>query len=148
MTEERREIARRYIFDMINSFVEDPETGSYPHLESTPPSVSFYSPDFENLLRWICEHDIYSVKHLDLELLDFGHSNKYDIDGHCVHPLDGTIYIRIDGVAFDQSEIDEFLRGYKKALEEEAVSNASKVTVGSQRKPVFIPPKFHVQLPK
>ena len=141
MTEERCEIARRYIFDMINSFVEDPETESYPHLKSTPPIVSFYSPEFEKLLQCIREKDSYSVKHSDLELLDFVHSNKYDIDDHCVHPLDGTIYISIDGVAFDQTNIDEFMRGYKKGLvEEEEEDKVNKVTVGSQRKPIFIPP--------
>ena len=120
MTPAHREIARRYIFDMINSFVVDPETGSYPHLECTPPIVSFYFPDFEYLLRTICEKDSYSVKHPNLELLDFDHSSKCDIDGHCVHLLIGTIYIKIDGMSFDQSEIDEFIRGYKKGLKEEA----------------------------
>ena len=99
MTEERCEIAHRYIFDMINSFVEDHETGSYSHLESTPPSVSFHSPDFEKLLQCIYEKDSYAIKYPDLELLDFGHSSKYDIDGHSVHPLDGNIEIRIDSVA-------------------------------------------------
>ena len=29
MTEERRKIVRRYIFDMINSFIDDPVTGMY-----------------------------------------------------------------------------------------------------------------------
>ena len=29
MTEERREIVRRYIFDMINSFIDDLVTGMY-----------------------------------------------------------------------------------------------------------------------
>ena len=46
-------------------------------------------------------------------MLDFDHSNKYDIDGHCVHPLDGRIYFSIDGVAFDQGEINEIIRGNK-----------------------------------
>ena len=146
MTEERCEIARRYIFDMINSFVEDPETENYPHLESTPPIVSFYSPEFEKLLQCICEKDSYAVKHPDLELLDFGHSNKYDIDGHCVHSLNGTIYISIDGVSFDQTDIDDFIRGYKKGLVEEEeedkankVNKVNKATVGSKESPSSFP---------
>ena len=134
MTPAHREIACRYIFDIINSFVVDPEKGSYPHLESTPPIVSFYFFDFEYLLRTICEKDSYSVKHPNLELLDFGHSSKYDIDGHCVHLLNGTIYIKIDGVAFDQTEFNEFMRGYKKGLEEAA--DVNKVN------------KFHVNVSK
>ena len=133
MTPARERLARQYVYDMINSFVVDPETGSYPHLESTPPSVSFYFPDFKYLLRTICKKDSYSVTHPDLELLDLGHSSKYDIDDHCIHLLNGTIYIRIDGVSFDHSEIDEFMRGYKKGLEEEA-ADVNKVN------------KFHVNL--
>ena len=120
MTPARREIARRYIFGMTNSFVEEPETGSYPHLESTPPLVSFYSPHFEKLLRYICEQDSYAVKHPDLYSMDPYNGDKFDIDGHCVCPLNGNIEIKIDGVVFDQTEIDEFMRLYKKGLKEGA----------------------------
>ena len=35
MTEERREIARQYVHDMINSFVEDPQGAGY-HEEYDP----------------------------------------------------------------------------------------------------------------
>ena len=40
--------------------------------------------------------------------------DRYNIDGHCVDALNGNIEIRIDGVAFDQHEFDEFMIGYKK----------------------------------
>ena len=139
MTETRHEIARRYIFDMLNSFVDSSKTTILKDFESTPPTVSFYSSDFEKLLRYICEQDSYSVKHPDLELLDFVHSNKYDIDSHCVCPLYGTIYIRINDVAFDQNKIDEFMRCYKKGLVEEEEDKVSKDSNAN---------KFHVRLPK
>ena len=73
--------------------------------------VSFYLPDFEKLLRYICHQNSYSVKHPDL---NYWGGDKYIIDGHCVDALNENIEIRIDGVAFDQYEIDEFIRGYKK----------------------------------
>ena len=62
MTEERRQIARQYVHDMINSFVEDPQGADY-HDEYDPPYVSFYSPDIERLLEKACHNDKYSVKH-------------------------------------------------------------------------------------
>ena len=62
MTEERRQIARQYVHDMINSFVEDPQGANY-YDEYDPPYVSFYSPDIERLLEKACHNDKYSVKH-------------------------------------------------------------------------------------
>ena len=62
MTEERRQIARQYVHDMINSFVEDPQGANY-HDEYDPPYVSFYSPDIERLLEKACYNDKYSVRH-------------------------------------------------------------------------------------
>ena len=58
--------------------------------------------------------------------------DKYNIDGHCVDALNGNIEIRIDGVAFDQYEIelDDFMIGYKKANKTVKTNN-----------------KFHVRLP-
>ena len=61
MTEERRQIARQYMHDMINSFVEEPETWMYVHLDATPTAVSFYSHQIENLLWYSCEHDSYAL---------------------------------------------------------------------------------------
>ena len=62
MTEERRQIVQKYVHDMINSFVEDPQGADY-HDEYDPPYVSFYSPDIERLLEKACHNDRYSVKH-------------------------------------------------------------------------------------
>ena len=59
MTEERSQIARQYVHDMINSFVEDPQGADY-HDEYDPPYVSFYSPDIERLLEKACHNDKYS----------------------------------------------------------------------------------------
>ena len=109
MTEERREIAQKYVHDMINSFVEDPHSANY-HDEYDPPYVSFYSPDIERLLEKACHNDKYSVKHPQLaEFYDID-PNIYDIEGHRVHPMKGMIDISIDGVAFDRIECDNWLR--------------------------------------
>ena len=99
------------------------------YLDTTLQMVSFYSPDFEKLLRYICDQNSYSVKHPDL---NYWGGDKYNIDDHCVEPLNGNIEIRIDGVAFDQYEIelDEFMIGYKKANKTVKTNN-----------------KFHVRLP-
>ena len=111
MTEERKEIARQYVHDMINSFVEDPHTGNY-HDEYDPPCVSFYSPDLERLLEKACYDDKYTVKHGEVGGLAEFHAldnNIYDIDGHRVCTISGTIDIYIDGVAFDQLEMDRWM---------------------------------------
>ena len=62
MTPTRQRLARQYVHDMINSFVEDPQGADY-HDEYDPPYVSFYSPDIERLLEKACHNDKYSVKH-------------------------------------------------------------------------------------
>ena len=62
MTPTRQRLARQYVHDMINSFVEDPQGADY-HDEYDPPYVSFYSPDIERLLEKACHNDRYSVKH-------------------------------------------------------------------------------------
>ena len=103
MTEERLEIVRQYVHDMINSFVEDPQGADY-HDDFDPPYVSFYSPDIERLLEKTCYRDLYSLKYPD-----FGMEGYYDIDGHRVNAIKGTINIVIDGVTFDQLELDSWL---------------------------------------
>ena len=108
MTEERRDIARRYVHDMINSFVEDPHTGN-SHMEYDPPNVSFYSPDIELLLKKACVSDLYSVKHPEFAVLHDPTNAIYDIDGHCVWTISGTVHIDIDGVVFDQLDLDNWL---------------------------------------
>ena len=43
MTPTRQQLARQYVHDMINSFVEDPKGADY-HRSFEPPYISFYSP--------------------------------------------------------------------------------------------------------
>ena len=122
MTEERREIARQYVHNMINSFVEDPNSGNYyenydpPYVgeaslprqaTSSPAYVSFYSPDIGRLLEKACHEDKYSVCHPQFDVLHDPHNEIYDIDGHRVCVISGTIDIYIDGVAYDQNELRE-----------------------------------------
>ena len=52
-----------------------------------------------------------------------------------------------DGVSFDQTDIDDFIRGYKKGLVEEEeedkankVNKVNKATVGSKESPSSFPP--------
>ena len=103
MTEERRQIAQKYVHDMINSFVEDPHRANY-HEECYSPYVSFYSPDIERLLEKACHNDKYSVKHLEFDMLHGVDNRLYDIDSHRVWTISGTVHIDIDGVAFDRNE--------------------------------------------
>ena len=125
MTEERREIARQYVHDMINSFVEDPNSGNY-YENYNPPYVSFYSPDIERLLEKACHEDKYSVCHPQFDVLHDPHNEIYDIEGHRVCVINGTIDIYIDGVAYDQNELTKWRMEAAKA----AKAN-----------------KFHVRLP-
>ena len=125
MTEERRQIARQYVHDMINSFVEDPHSANL-HNEYDPPYVSFYSPDIELLLVKACHNDKYSVKHQEFAILHGVDNRLYDIDGHLVWTISGRVHIDIDGVAFDQLEEDRW-QGY--------IIKANKAS------------KFHVRLP-
>lgn len=125
MTEERREIARRYVHDMINSFVEDPNSGNY-YENYDPPYVSFYSPDIERLLEKACHEDKYSKCHPQFDVLHDPHNEIYDIEGHRVCVINGTIDIYIDGVAYDQNELTKW------RMEAAKVAKANK---------------FHVRLP-
>ena len=109
MTEERRQIVRQYVHDMINSFVEDPQGANY-HDEYDPPYVSFYSPDIERLLEKACYKDKYVNAHKELAEFNGLDPDIYDIDGHRVRTLKGMIDISIDGVAFDRIECDRWLR--------------------------------------
>ena len=109
MTEERRQIARQYVHDMINSFVEDPHSANY-HDEYNPPYVSFYSPDIELLLEKACYKDKYVNAHKELAEFNGLDPDIYDIEGHRVRALNGMIDIDIDGVAFDQLECDRLRR--------------------------------------
>ena len=112
MTEERLEIAQKYVHDMINSFVEDPQGTNY-HGTFEPPYISFYSPDFERLLKNTCYQDRYSVRRPRLKMLYDFDNNIYDIEFYRVRTSNGFIDISIDGVAFDHLEYDHW-QGYAK----------------------------------
>ena len=147
MTPARERLARQYVYDMINSFVEDPYSGN-AYMEYDPPSVSFYSPDIELLLKKACYNDLYSVKHPEFAM-HYGVDNRlYDIDGHRVWTISGTVNIYINGVAFDQLELDRW-KGY--------INMANKGGSAKTREGSFasLPgqlrcsqtSKFHVRLP-
>ena len=133
MTPARERLVRQYVYDMINSFVEVATIGRHAYMEYDPPSVSFYSPDIELLLKKVCYNDLYSVKHPEFAMLHDPTNVIYDIKGHRVYTISGTVNIGINGVASDQTELN-------------IINNTS---IGSQKKHVFIPSnKFHVRLPK
>ena len=108
MTEERRQIARQYVHDMINSFVEDPQGADF-HGSFEPPYISFYSPDIESLLEKACYEDKYLKAHKELAEFNNFDPHIYDIEGHRVRTLKGMINISIN-VAFDRIECDRWLR--------------------------------------
>ena len=113
MNDERLDITRKYVHDMINSFVDDPKGTNY-HNEYNPPYMMINSPDLQHLLVKSCNDDKYIVKWGEVgglaELRAFN-ENIYDIEGHRVMTLGGGIItIDIDGVAFDQLECDRLRR--------------------------------------
>lgn len=123
MNDERRDITRKYVHDMINSFVDDPKGTNY-HNEYNPPYMMINSPDLQHLLVKSCNDDKYIVKYgggfasprsgatkgeaslpRNIAELRAFNENIYDIEGHRVMTLGGGIItIDIDGVAFDQLE--------------------------------------------
>ena len=137
MNDERLDITRKYVHDMINSFVDDPKGTNY-HNEYNPPYMLINSPDLQHLLVKSCNDDKYIVKYggqsgatkSPREAFGFPQSpageaklprniaelrafneNIYDIEGHRVMTLGGDIIIiDIDGVAFDQLECDRLRR--------------------------------------
>ena len=123
MTPARKRLARQYVYDMINSFVEEATIGRHASMEYDPPSVSFYSPDIERLLHKVCYNDLYSEKHPELAMLYYPINDIYDINGHRVYAISGTVNIVINGVASDQTELNIIIN----------VNNVNK---------------FHVRLPK
>ena len=62
MNDERLDITRKYVHDMINSFVEDPKGTNY-HIEYNPPYMMINSPDLQHLLVKSCNDDKYIVKY-------------------------------------------------------------------------------------
>ena len=109
MNDERKTIARQYVHDMVRSFVTEGETKALT-------MTSIYAPDLERLLEIACDCDNYATKHKELN--PFCVSNYYDIDGHCVHSLNGTVTIIFNGVSIQQKEYAERLESVAKYKEE------------------------------
>ena len=153
MNDERLDITRKYVHDMINSFVEDPKGTNY-HNEYNPPYMMINSPDLQHLLVKSCNDDKYIVKYggssegfpqspageaslpRNIAELRAFNENIYDIEGHRVMTLGGdTITIDIDGVAFDQLECDRLRR-----LGEARAAKAAKAA-RSAKFLISLPPK-------
>ena len=107
MTSVRKQITRRYVHDIIDSFVDDPNSGNY-YQNYDPLNVSFYSPDIERLLKIAFHEDKYSVCHPQFDVFHDPNNEIYDISGHRVCVINGTLDIYIDGVAYDQNELSEW----------------------------------------
>ena len=120
MNDERKRIARQYVHDMVRSFVKEREQEG--GLRSNPGGAltmtAIYAPDIERLLEIACDCDNYATKHKELN--PFCVSNYYDIDGHCVHSLNGTITIIFNGVSIQQKEYAERLESVAKYKEGDA----------------------------
>ena len=106
MNDERKRIARQYVHDMVRSFVKG----------DALTMTAIYAPDIERLLEIACDSDNYATKHKALN--PFCVSNYYDIDGHCVHSLNGTVTIIFNGVSIQQKEYAERLESVAKYKEE------------------------------
>ena len=111
MNDERKRIARQYVHDMVRSFVKEREQEGLT-------MTSIYAPDIERLLEIACNSDNYATKHRELN--PFCVSNYYDIDGHCVHSLNGTVTIIFNGVSIQQKEYAERLESVAKYKEGDA----------------------------
>ena len=109
MNDERKTIARQYVHDMVRSFVKEREQEGLS-------MTSIYAPDIERLLEIACNSDNYATKHRELN--PFYTNDYYDIDGHCVHSLNGTITIIFNGVSIQQKEYAERLESVAKYKEE------------------------------
>ena len=117
MNDERKTIARQYVHDMIRSFVAEGKGTSSAGIAKQS-LTAIYAPDLERLLEIACDCDNYATKHRQLN--PFCVSNYYDIDGHCVHSLNGTITIIFNGVSIQQKEYAERLESVAKYKEGDA----------------------------
>ena len=109
MNDERKTIARQYVHDMVRSFVKEREQEGLT-------MTAIYAPDIERLLEIACDCDNYVTKHKELN--PFCVSNYYDIDGHCVHSLKGTVTIIFNGVSIQQKEYTRRMESVAKYKEE------------------------------
>ena len=101
MNDERKRIGRQYVHDMIRSLVKEREPEGLT-------MTAIYAPDIERLLEIACQSDNYATKHKELN--PFYTNDYYDIDGHCVHSLNGTITIIFNGVSIQQKEYAERMK--------------------------------------
>ena len=109
MNDERKRIARQYVHDMVRSFVKEREQEGLT-------MTSIYAPDLERLLEIACNSDNYATKHKELN--PFYTNDYYDIDGHCVHSLNGTVTIIFNGVSIQQKEYAEQMKLIEQYREE------------------------------
>ena len=118
MNDERKTIARQYVHDMVRSFVKEREQEGLTSSAGIAKQslTSIYAPDIERLLEIACNSDNYATKHRELN--PFYTNDYYDIDGHCVHSLKGTITIIFNGVSIQQKEYAERLASIEKYKEE------------------------------
>ena len=114
MNDERRDITRKYVHDMINSFVDNPEGTNY-HNEYIHPYIDIYAPSIASLIEQTCHVDKYLIKHPKFNVLHEYDDVLYDIEGHRVglDPERKIVTIYVDGVAFDEVKYDELMRPYK-----------------------------------
>ena len=114
MNDERKTIARQYVHDMVRSFVAEGKGTSSAGIAQSLTSI--YAPDIERLLEIACNSDNYATKHKELN--PFYTNDYYDIDGHCVHSLNGTVTIIFNGVSIQQKEYAEQMKLIEQYREE------------------------------
>ena len=117
MNDERERIARQYVHDMIRSFVAEREPEGLL-------MTSVYAPHIERLLEIACHCDNYATKHKELN--PFCASAYYDIDGHCVDTLNGTITIIFNGVSIQEEEYAERMKLIEQYREERRAREEAK----------------------
>ena len=114
MIDERNDITRKYVHDMIISFVDNPKGTNYQE-RYNPPYIDIYAPSIASFIEKTCHADKYLIKHPKFKVLHGYDDDLYDIEGHHVRldPNREIVTICVDGVAFDEVEYDELMRPYK-----------------------------------
>ena len=108
MIDERNDITRKYVHDMIISFVDNPKGTNYQE-RYNPPYIDIYAPSIASFIEKTCHADKYLIKHPKFKVLHGYDDDLYDIEGHRVRldPNREIVTICVDGVAFDEVEYDE-----------------------------------------
>ena len=114
MIDERNDITRKYVHDMIISFVDNPKGTNYQE-RYNPPYIDIYAPSIASFIEKTCHADKYLIKHPKFKVLHGYDDDLYDIEGHRVRldPNREIVTICVDGVAFDEVVYDELMRPYK-----------------------------------